>query len=714
MRGKGTLKPIKLSKPIPPSARDIRALLRNSSDSRVKTSSAKGKAKASTSSGVVGPSSRKRNFTQVEPSSESESPTEQDLPILPEVEEEQQQQQTEQVITEPNTENMSNLGAPAQGLPQAPAQGQNINPNLNIGGANAPQVNQPAPAQQGPTLDRKYPNPWDVSRPKFSRVPDVGEIKTFWDHIDGMWNTRPAIDDDVKKERTLEFVDAIDLRDQWRGIAEYGDGYSYDQWKAAILSFYPEIEELISGSIFKIQSICKNAKGLERKDLGPFRRFAVAFNNEALKLLSPPAQVTNRNLVQVVLNTLSTDFAKEVELALNQPLSAAVIVQNSELKLAPPSAVVQQAMQAQLNRRGDKFTYIQVLHVVDYLMCNWSGRSAMDTLNLGGGVDDGAQEGKSLLMGTVNPLLPTDGQLLNNSFGGKSIKHEVTDKLDLFAQEIAGMKDVINMQDKRLDESVKKMADKIENSFKVLNQSLRPPSNPREAPRIENRDYRNSEGMKRGPCFFCFGPHVISDCEVKDEFIRIGWIQVKDGKMFFGDGSWIPRYPEEISRKDKVEKHYRDQGITREPTSSNKSAMMNSYMGPYDDYGGYDRVDHIYDSRDDELRTYRAQQNLQAAREQFYQSPSRQQMVQQQIVEQPMANSGYTILQRPVQQSQEVQQSRQGMESSTVVPGMDISQLIQLIDTVRGPNNANRDPLVEQFAVTRTGAGSDSNRGQGF
>jgi hypothetical protein len=702
------LKPTKLSKPIPPSSRVTRASKRTSVtplDSGARPSSSSVGFKPPKSSGIAGPSSKKGKQKAVVDSSESESPSDRELPILPE---QQNEQQTENQQSEPNNDIMDHLGQPAQGLAQAPAQGLNINPNLNPVGANPLPVNQPAPGQQGPTLDRRYPNPWDVSRPKFSRVPDVGEIKTFWDHIDGIWATRPAIPDDDKKDRTLDFVDAIDLKDQWRGITEYGPNYTYEQWKAAILTFYPEIEEMVSGSIFKIQTLCKNARGLERKDLGPFRRFAVAFNSEALKLLSPPALVTNRDLVQVVLDTLAADFAKEVELTLNQPSSAAVIVQNSELKLAPPTAVVQQTMQAQLNRRGDKFTYIQVLHVVDYLMCNWSGRSAMDSLNIGGGVEKGALEGKSLLPGTVNPLLPTDGQLSDVPLGGRSIKHEVTDQLDLFAQEIAGMKDTMNLRDKQIQDTVKKMSDTMENSFKVLNQSLKTPApNQREAPRTEHREYRSSEGPKRGPCFFCLGSHMISECEIKEEFIRIGWILVKDSRITMGDGSWIPRYPEEISKAEKVEKYYNGKGMTRESPSQKKSSMMNSYVVPYDEGSGYDRVDHIYDSRDDELKTYRAQQSLLAAGNNYVQ-PNRMQMVQH--VEPPVMN--YSILQRPVQQ--QAQQVQQNVESSAVVPGMDIAQLIQIIDTARGSNNASRDPQLEQFVQTRTGAKSDSGQSQGF
>ena len=64
----------------------------------------------------------------------------------------------------------------------------------------------------------------------------------------------------------------------------------------------------------------------------------------------------------------------------------------------------------------------------------------------------------------------------------------------------------------------------------------------------------------------------------------------------------------------------------------------------------------------------------------------------------------------------EQQQVQQSAESSAVVPGMDIAQLIQLIDTVRGPNNTNRELVGEQFAQTRSGGGarSDSNQSQGF
>lgn len=347
---------------------------------------------------------------------------------------------------------------------QVLAQGHNLNP----------QNHSPNPLPLVPqvqALDRKYPNPWDVNRPKFGIGPDVEEIKTFWEHIDSIWAIHPVADN-VKKERTLEFVDAIDLKDQWKRIAEFEPNYTYEQWKAAILKFYPEIDELVSGSLDKIQNLCRVTKGLERKALGPFRRFAVAFNSEALKLLTPPAQVTNRDLVQMVLKMLDSNFAKEVELTLNQPLAVAAVELNSELNLSPPSVVIQQAMNAQLNRRGDKFTFVQVLKIIDYLMCNWSGRIAMDSLSLEG--SRRAITVNPLSAATVDPLLPT-GEVLLSAIAysvDNDIMREVDDKLNLFAQEIASIKDTIHLLDKKMNEAVKMMSDMVENSFRVFNQSL--------------------------------------------------------------------------------------------------------------------------------------------------------------------------------------------------------------------------------------------------
>ena len=582
--------------------------------------------------------------------------------------------------------------------------GGNINPNLN------PNLNPPAPPAppvvQAQVMERRYPAPWDVNRPKLSRVPDVGEIKLFWDHIDGIWSTRPQADDQVKKARTLEFVDQLDLKDQWRGMAEYGLDYTYDQWKEAIMKFYPEIEELVSGSVFKLKDLCLEAKGIERKDLGPFRRFAMAFNNEALKLLNPPAQVTNRDLVHMILNTLDSDFAKEVEVTLNQPSAADIIGINSELRLAPPSDIIQQAMAAQLNRRGDKFTYIQVLKVIDYAMSHWSGRSAMDNLSTTGGRDKGIIPIGSLLDDSANPQLSSSNIRLKShqNRASRGIKPEPDDRLEFFAQEMALMKDTMELQEKKMQSSVKQLSDTMENSMKSLAQYLKPQ---REAPRVEFKEQRSGEGTRKGPCFFCHGPHLISECESKDEFIRLGWLSYKDGKMMMGDGSWIPRYPEDVSRMDKIERFYNNKGITRESAIPRKSTMMMGYDS-YEDAGAYDRVDHLYDYRDDEMRAQRVQQGLQQNRV-GYQVPNRYQAGQPNMDPSPQ-NRGYTIQQRPVQQ----QMAQQIVDRSSVVPGMDMSQLIQLIDTVRGSNNANRGPSIEQNVQTRTGAGEDSATGSGF
>ena len=584
--------------------------------------------------------------------------------------------------------------------------GGNINPNLNQNPGQPADQPDPQPAAPAQVLDRRYPAPWDVNRPKLSRVPDVGEIKLFWEHIDGIWSTRPPTDDANKKARTLEFVDQVDLKDQWRGMAEYGPDYTYEEWKEAILKFYPEIEELISGSVFKLKDLCMEAKGIERKDLGPFRRFAMAFNNEALKLLNPPAQVTNRDLVQMVLNTLNADFAKEVEVTLNQPSAADIIGVNSDLRLAPPPVLIQQAMNAQLNRRGDKFTYIQVLKVIDYAMSNWSGRSAMDNLSLGGGREKGVLPMSSLLDDSANPLLSSSNLKMKpaTTRSNRGVKSETDDRFEFFEQEMALMRDTVELQDKKMQNSVKQLSDTMEHSIKSLTQYLKPQ---RDAPRVEFKEPKTGEGPRKGPCFFCHGPHLISECENKDEFIRLGWLTYRDGKMAMGDGSWIPRYPEDVSRMDKIERFYNNKGVTRESAAPKKVNMMTGYEA-YEDPGMVDRVDHLYDYREDERRAQRVQQNLQQGRS-GGQIPNRY-SGHPQGLDQSQQNKGYSILQRPVQQ----QMTQHLVDGSSIVPGMDMAQLIQLIDTVRGSNNANRELPYEQNVQTRTGAGTDPAPGSGF
>lgn len=195
-------------------------------------------------------------------------------------------------------------------------------------------------------------------------------------------------------------------------------------------------------------------------------------------------------------------------------------------------------------------------------------------------------------------------------------------------------------------------------------------------------------------CYFCNGPHMIRDCYNKEEFISLGWIVIENGLIKLGNGSWIPRHPEHLSRMLRVEEYYRKQGVTKESAKQKRASMMQTFhQGGITSVSEYyspdmDRIDHIYDTREDEIRSANVQQMLgrQNVPQQSYQAPSTQfaQAIQPQMFSQAQA-------------------------IAPTVPGqgIEISQLIQLFNAARGGNPMNELNIQDQMVATRTGARTD-------
>jgi hypothetical protein len=124
------------------------------------------------------------------------------------------------------------------------------------------------------------------------------------------------------------------------------------------------------------------------------------------------------------------------------------------------------------------------------------------------------------------------------------------------------------------------------------------------------------------------GPHYIRDCRNKDEFITLGWVKVEDGQLRLGMGGWIPRHPENLSRMQKVEEHFWWQGVTRELAKAQHTGMMLSFYSSMswaqeDGYGNRytDRMDHLYDTTEDEIQSVKIQQ-MSRGPSQNYMAPS--------------------------------------------------------------------------------------------
>lgn len=194
---------------------------------------------------------------------------------------------------------------------------------------------------------------------------------------------------------------------------------------------------------------------------------------------------------------------------------------------------------------------------------------------------------------------------------------------------------------------------------------------------------------------------MIRDCHNKEEFINLGWVIIENGLIKLGNGGWIPKFPEGVSRMIKVEDHYRKQGITRESAKAQRASMMQSFhQGGITSVGGYyapdmERIDHIYDTREDEMRSAN---------------------IQSMLGQQPVAQQNYLVPSAPIPQVIQPQMFSGVQQVAPAIPssGIEISQLIQLFNAARGDGSMNGFNIQDQMVATRTGAKSDPPSNPGF
>lgn len=571
----------------------------------------------------------------------------------------------------------------------------------------------------------KIPAAWDQNRPKFDGE-TANSLRNFLRHCEIIFTSGSITDEQEKKEKLLEYVDQSDIREQWEKLGTYKAPAAFDKWKDEILELFPEIEDMAQGSLQKPNIICQNSTPISRDELGKLRRFSLAFGNEAEKLMKGTALVVNLHLVEMILGVLDPVFAEELENTMNQ--AAIVSIYH------PVVAAAGQANGLALTgRRGDRLPYKQVLQMADHIANNWVGRSSKRLLNGGSRTDLTAGMG----LGVV-PVASSETV---------KIKKEIAERLDTFAGELAQIKDSADVRERRLGESLKRLESSFENTIRQLNQSSTfnqasrplPPHMDQSAPTQRQRSDPNHEhnhgssgsrgtGQEHshpsgaGPCFFCNGPHYVNECDTKDGFIDRGLVIIENGLIKLGNGNWIPRYPEHLSRMQKVEDYYRklDGGKNLPPvkqTNMVQTFYSGHNQGSFSQYDPYheDRVGNLYDTLDDEIRSAKVQQvsRLRAAN-QMLEGPSHQNyQVPSVPLSQPQVPIMGTNMAQIVPQFQQMSYAQEVQPivqpNVPVVPvnsNVDLNQLIQFMNIL---NNSGRTgtPVQDQMVTTRGGSRTD-------
>jgi len=549
----------------------------------------------------------------------------------------------------------------------------------------------------------RMPETWESGRPQFDGK-TYKQLDKFLEEVARVIAQGGINGEQSMKEKYISYLDDKNIREGWQMLAEFAITHTCAQWIKAVKELYPELEEYEKGSLIRLREICEEAQGCTRADLGKIKRFKIFFEAEAAKLLKPPAQVTNVNLVGTILKTFDQQFAKQIEDAMNLPGVAQII--RPDGVPVPAAAGVGEA----IKRRGDHMSYLEVLKVAVYLADNWTGREALFEIS-GGRLDE-----KSL----VEPAAPNKG----SSGLPFAMKREFTDQMEGFALEIAAIKDTFVVRDKQMQDTIKKI-EAVAEQARVLNQGLAkaPPNNG------QSNDYRQQQGnhFNRDPnpyrmtpppnfaiedinCHWCGEKgHMMKDCQKKNEKIDRGQVVIENGQVRLPGNLFIPRYPEHLSRDQKVEEWHRKRDSAN-PATANlyQHSFMNEAANP-------DQLDLFYDTTQDELRSARAQQAIM--------------MKQMQQMSQMGRAGGYSVgsnmsshgqgretpphfiteQDNSTQNNGQLYGQQQGMVpqfvQTTQAPQntglVDMGQLLNLLNVVQSPQNKGNGGVLDQLVATR-------------
>lgn len=169
----------------------------------------------------------------------------------------------------------------------------------------------------------------------------------------------------------------------------------------------------------------------------------------------------------------------------------------------------------------------------------------------------------------------------------------------------------------------------------------------------------------------------------------------------------------------KVKEHYRKQGQTRNSNNQKRATMHQSFFSEgnsnYQDSFGHDRVDHLYDTLDDEMRSVKVQQMVRqrvsgpsypTQMSQNYNVPIIQGMPYNMPIQNPTAG---TYMAQAMPQFQQMAHTAETVTNVPNVPAggnLDLNGLIQLLNTVSGGNRSGLQ-IQDQMVATRSGARSD-------
>jgi hypothetical protein len=359
---------------------------------------------------------------------------------------------------------------------------------------------------------RKMPKPGEKNAPTFdTEKPE--ELGRFFERIEDWFEDEGIMEDLDKMRRIVRYLDP-DSESQWKALSTFEKG-TFEEFRAQVMSSYPKAEEVMKGSVTALKRKIREIGPVAQQDRDDLLSLIRIMTAEVLKLkqIQPPIH-TNRELVDLFLKRLTGEFA--------------ALIAN---KLSVQRLIAQHKNKQVARNTEDMFDIEEVMDIA-----------------------------KETSLEYANPF----GKYLGVTSGPTS---EVSTKLE---EAVASLKDTISTQQKHNQQFEQRLA----NLHNAMNQPRYPAAQPG-----YNRELVQGQmqGARDNPikCFYCRGPHKITDCEHVHRHLDMKWVvKTENGNgVKLPGGRYIPRDGEKTMKEVVEDMNAQKPGVIPMSRIADKAAL---------------------------------------------------------------------------------------------------------------------------------------------
>jgi hypothetical protein len=306
--------------------------------------------------------------------------------------------------------------------------------------------------------------------PKFDRD-NAEELLRYLKDVEQCLDAAGITDVAEMKNAARKYADLRTAND-WTTLKSYRTG-TWDEYKAELISNYPEAANSTSGTFARLDKLCKEYRNLEPQEAGQILAFTRGFAYEGNKLLEKHC-ASSRELVRKVMDCLSPDLARSLE--------DRIIIEKGRKRQDT-------AASADERHPDDPVPLDEVLELLRNIAKDYTSIGSMFAY-------------RSRTSNGSRHLAPTP-----DTRGFVKIE-----QYEALQQEVAALKDTADL----LKRDNKQLMHKANQPQQSSSQSVPPRFDNRQIPQVRIQPRPNNS------CFYCGVPgHMVRDCEaMKDHYAK--------------------------------------------------------------------------------------------------------------------------------------------------------------------------------------------------